>query len=145
MKLLKIFKLAAIGLLLASLFGCATYRPIVDQNAHYNEVGQTQANRDINECMRAANAYLSQYKTQREENAAKREAGMGAIVGGALGLLGGGNLRSTIGGAAVGGVAGGLMGAGGVAAQGNLTPDQIKERYVDNCLARKGYSVLGWE
>ncbi len=128
-----------------SLIGCASYRPIVDQNAHYRAVGPDQANRDIDKCLSDADAYLKQYKTQREENAAKREAGMGAILGGAIGLLSGGDLHSTLGGAAVGGVAGGVMGAGGVAAQDKMTPDRVKQQYVVNCLGRKGYDVIGWE
>ena len=46
-------------------------------------------------------------------------------------------LKSTGFGAAVGG-------AGG-AVSGSLSPDELKHRYVNQCLADKGYHVLGWD
>jgi outer membrane lipoprotein SlyB len=40
---------------------------------------------------------------------------------------------------------GAAIGAGGGAAAGALSPDEIKHRYVNQCLADQGYRVLGWD
>jgi uncharacterized protein YcfJ len=124
---------------------CASYRPILDENSHYNQVGEQQAEADIDQCLAAADKYLDKHKSERMGKEAGRGAATGAIIGGVLGVLGGGTLKSAAIGTGVGAVAGGAVGAGKVAAEDKLTPDQIKQRYVSNCLARKDYQVIGWK
>jgi uncharacterized membrane protein len=58
---------------------------------------------------------------------------MGAVAGAFYGDISGGAAR----GAAIGGTGG--------AVSGSLTPDQVKHRFVNQCLADKGYNVIGWD
>jgi hypothetical protein len=42
-------------------------------------------------------------------------------------------------------VRGGAMGAAGGTAAGAVSPDELKRRFVNQCLAEKGYQVIGWD
>lgn len=127
-----------------SLLAC-TYKPVVDQNEKFFQVGQDQAEADIDKCMKDGDAYLKQYKTTHVLKSTGRGAAIGGFIGVVFGLLGRGNLSSVATSTAVGAGIGGAAGGLGAAASGSVTPDQIKQRYVNNCLNRKGYEVLGWQ
>jgi hypothetical protein len=58
---------------------------------------------------------------------------MGAVGGLFTGNVGGGLVR------------GGAIGAAGGGAAGALSPDQVKQRFVNQCLTEKGYQVIGWD
>jgi uncharacterized protein YcfJ len=128
-----------------SLTACATYRPILDENEKFIQVGETQAERDIDECMTRADAYLEKHKSERMKKEAGRGAASGAIMGGILGVVTGGGLRSAAVGAGVGAAVGAGGGAAGVAAEDNLSPDRIKQNYVTKCLNKQQYDVIGWK
>lgn len=140
--MLKVLFLATSVFLFSS---CATYRPVLDENSKYLQVGDEQAERDIDSCMTRADAYLEKHKSERMKKEAGRGAVSGAIVGGVFGALTGGGLKSAAGGAAVGAGVGAVSGAGGAAAKDNLTPDEMKQAYVVRCLRRKKYDVIGWK
>ena len=127
------------------LFSCTSYRPILDENDRYINTPQEQSKADVDACLKKADEYLKQYKKNRIIKEAGRKAVIGAVIGAASTVLFGSNLKSiaigTAVGAGIGGAAGGLM----VAGEDKVTPSQIKQRYVINCLARDGYSVIGWE
>jgi len=127
------------------LSACASYRPILDENAKYNKVGEARAERDIDNCLNRADRYLSKHKSERMRKEAGRSAVGGAAIGGVLGLVGGGSVASTAVGAGIGAGVGAAAGAGGVAAEDNLKPDQIKQNYVTRCLQRQKYEVVGWK
>lgn len=127
-----------------SLMAC-TYKPIVDQNEKYFQVGQAQADADIDQCMKDGDAYLKQYKKTHVLKSTGRGAAIGGFIGAVFGVLGRGNLSSVATSTAVGAGVGGAAGGLGSATSGSVTPDEIKQRYVNNCLNRKGYSVLGWQ
>lgn len=127
------------------LTGCATYRPILDENEKFIQVGETQAERDIDQCMARADAYLEKHKSERMQKEAGRGAASGAIMGGIFGALTGGGLRSAAVGAGVGAAVGAGGGAAGVAAEDNLSPDRIKQNYVIKCLNKQQYDVIGWK
>ncbi len=129
----------------ASLFSCATYRPVLDENAQMQKVGPARAEQDIDKCLQKADAYLSNHKSDRMKNSAIRGAGQGAVFGGVLGLVSGGNLQSTAGGAMLGAGVGAAGGALGEATKDKWKPDELKQRYVKNCLERKKYQVIGWK
>ena len=124
---------------------CASYRPILDENDKLLQVGQNQADKDIDTCLARADAYLEKHKSERMKKEAGRGATSGAIVGGIFGALTGGGLRSAAVGAGVGAVAGAGSSAAGVAAQDNLSPDYIKQNYVTRCLQKQNYDVIGWK
>jgi uncharacterized protein YcfJ len=128
-----------------SLVSCVSYRPIFDPNEKYKSAGEDQAKKDADACMKEADDYLKASKKRRIAKEGVRGAGFGAIVGGIFGFLFGGNVKGLAVGIAAGTGIGAVSGAGGVAAEDNLKPDQIKQRYTINCLGKEGYSIIGWE
>lgn len=128
-----------------SLISSCSYHPILDQNAKYLQVGEVEAQDDVDLCTDQADHYLKQYKTQRAAKEAARRGVVGAVFGAVFGLIFGNNTKSILTGLAVGAGVGAATGALSVAGEGKVTPDQIKQRYITNCLARKGYSVIGWQ
>ncbi|MGZ3789565.1 MAG: glycine zipper domain-containing protein [Bacteriovorax sp.] len=118
------------------LSACAS-RPKLYPNAALKSKGKEASEADINLCMEEADTYLE----SSEGKKIAKSAGFGAVVGGAVGAVAGafsGNIaRGAAQGAAIGGAGGAVSGA--------LTPDQLKHRYVNQCLADKGYRVLGWD
>ncbi|MEI8346503.1 MAG: cell envelope biogenesis protein OmpA [Pseudomonadota bacterium] len=124
-------------LFLSFLFCSCSSKPVLYPNEKLQAVGKEAAYEDVNRCMNAADNYMESGRGKR----IARSAGKGAIFGGAVGAVGGllsGDLTSgVIGGAAIGGTAGGVGEA--------LSPDQIKHQYVNRCLARMGYEVIGWD
>lgn len=123
-------------LVLVSLTGCAS-RPKLYPNETLKARGKAVSETDINQCLSDADKYLE----SSEGKKIAKSAGFGAVVGGAVGAVAGafsGNItRGAAQGAALGGVGGGTAGA--------LTPDELKHRYVNQCLSDKGYRVLGWD
>lgn len=130
--------------LLLSAIGCSSYRPIVDENEHYQQVGSTRAEADIDTCLAKAERYLETHKSDGLLKEAGRGAAGGAIVGGLIGALTG-DAKTALGGAAIGAGVGAASRATGEVAKDKLTPDDIKQRYVSNCLKRKSYVVIGWK
>ncbi len=122
--------------LLLVLGACAT-RPQLYPNAHLKDVGPEAAQKDIDQCIADAEEYL---KSGKGKQIAKG-AGAGAVVGAAIGAVGG-LFTGDLGGGLVRGSA---VGAAAGAAGGALSPDEIKQRYVNQCLADRGYRVLGWD
>jgi len=123
--------------LLTNILACAS-RPKLYPNAKYKAAGKEVAKEDINFCMTEAEEYLESSTGKQALKGAKSGAAVGAVFGAATSLIFGGNpLRGAARSGAVGGAVGGTAGA--------LSPDQIKHRYVNQCLAEKGYQVLGWD
>ena len=141
---MKILNLSLV-VVLALTASCSAYRPILDPHGKYKEVGKAQAEEDIDECSKEADEYLDQYKAER----AAREAGRKAIIGGVIGAgsaaLLGKTLRQGVISTAVGAAIGAAIGGLSVAGEDKVTPDQIKQRYMGNCLGQKGYSIIGWK
>lgn len=129
--------LKMIALFLILLITACASRPKLYPNTKLKSVGKEAAKKDIDRCIADADDYL---ESSKGKNIAKG-AGAGAAIGAAMGAVGGlltGNMgRGLIRGGAVGAAGGGVAGA--------LTPDQIKHRFVNQCLADKGYQVLGWD
>ena len=131
-------------IMVSTLFGCSSYRPVVDENEQYQKIGSNAAESEIDSCMAKADRYLESHKNSRMLKEAGRGATSGALLGGVLGALSGDSSK-IIGGAAIGGGIGAASSAAGVAAKDNLSPDEMKQRYVSNCLKRKNLVVIGWK
>ena len=131
-------------LVFTSLISCA-YKPILDQNEQYLRVGEDQAKIDADSCIKDGDEYLKKYKQERILKEAGRKAAIGTFIGGPAGLLLGNTTSSILRGLAIGAGVGAGVGALGTVGEGHVTPDQIKQNYVNNCLNRKGYSVIGWQ
>lgn len=122
--------------LLLFLVACAS-KPQLYPNQKLKSVGKEAAQKDIDKCIADADAYLESSKGKQ----VAKGAGAGAAIGAAMGAVGGmftGNMGRGL-------VRGGAIGAAGGGAAGAVSPDQLKRRYVNQCLAEKGYQVLGWD
>jgi hypothetical protein len=136
------------GLLLIPLallvIGCSSYRPIVDENEHFRQVGSTRAEADIDNCLAQGDRYLETHKSDRLLKEAGRGAAGGAIIGGLVGVFTGSS-KNALAGAAIGAGVGAASRASTELSKDNLNPDELKQRYVSNCLKRKKYAVIGWK
>ncbi|MCB9724108.1 MAG: hypothetical protein H6748_08700 [Spirochaetaceae bacterium] len=132
--------LVCLVIALVLLAGCAK-RPVLYPNDHLEEVGVEASRRDIDECMALAEA--ADLDRNQALEAGKRTAG-GAAVGGASGAVAG----AFTGRPGFGAAFGAAMGAvGGFFSWlfGASEPDPIFVRYVDTCLAERGYQSIGWK
>lgn len=128
--------LASLALLV--LVACAT-RPIVYPNEKLRQSGQVAVDADTEACIAEAREYL---ESGRVPDLAKRTT-EGAVVGGAVGAAAGA-VTGAVGRGAGMGAAGG---AAGTLAHGLWhwrDPDPVEMRYVERCLAERGYDVIGW-
>lgn len=129
-------KTILIIILLSILTSCAS-RPKLYPNETLKSKGKEASEADIDQCMKDAETYLD----SSEGKKIVKSAGFGAAVGGAMGAVAGAFYGDIGGGAARGAAIGGTGGA----VSGSLTPDELKHRYVNQCLADKGYNVMGWD
>lgn len=132
-------------LLALALAGCASGRPILDENAKMLKVGEARAERDIDECLARADRYLARHKADLHKKEVVKGAAVGAVAGGLIGATSGKGLGNTLGSAALGagvGAAGSFL---GTKTEGVTKEDHLKNRYVENCLKRKDYEVIGWK
>jgi outer membrane lipoprotein SlyB len=141
----------ALLLLLAVLAaGCAAKRPVLYPNETVESVGWDAAQRDIDECLAFAKAQ------GLEGNPGARAAtsgAAGAAVGGASGAAGGAAWGAVRGGSVGNRAAAGAAGGAAAGATGGLLrglfrwrdPDPIQARFVQVCLRRQGYEVIGWK
>lgn len=114
------------SLVVAVTFGCAgaNVRPLVDMKG----VNEATYESDLKDCQNYAQQQSGMGST------AAKGAGAGAVVGGLLGLVTGGNGS----GIAQAAGAGALIGGAGGAFSGN----QAQEAVVKRCLSGRGYKVL---
>jgi uncharacterized protein YcfJ len=132
----KFCRIFALVLVLTTLSSCAS-RPKLYPNDTMKAKGKEASEADVDLCMKEADTYLE----SSEGKKMLKSTGFGAAVGGAIGAVAGafsGNI-------ARGAAQGAAMGGAGGAVSGALTPDELKHRYVNQCLADKGYRVLGWD
>jgi hypothetical protein len=123
-------------LVLLAVTACSS-RPKLYPNQKLKTVGKEVSQKDIDQCMSEGELYLETSEAKR----ITKGAGRGAVVGAAMGAVFGaftGSLGRGI-------LQGGAVGAAGGAAATAMSPDQLKQRYVNHCLAEKGYHVLGWD
>lgn len=133
---MKIKNIILFAILSFTLASCAS-RPKLYPNETLKSKGKEASEADIDQCMKDAETYLD----SSEGKKIVKSAGFGAAVGGAMGAVAGAFYGDIGGGAARGAAIGGAGGA----VSGSLTPDQLKHRYVNQCLADKGYNVIGWD
>ena len=120
-------KLLALGsLVVMTVLGCAgaDVRPIVDMKG----VNEAAYEKDLQECQTYAQEQSGMGSTGAKGAAA------GAVVGGLLGLVTGGNASGIAQAAGAGAVIGGAGGA--------YSGNQSQEAVVKRCLSGRGYKVL---
>jgi len=123
------------------VLGCATPAPVLYPNAHLEKAGGAQSKRDIAYCETLAREYVQ----NRSQVKAAAEYGVGGAAGGAaLGAIGGAIGGDAGEGAAIGAAVGA---AGGILAglYKSNQPNPTYENFVDHCLTKYGYEVVGWQ
>jgi len=128
----------------AMAFGCAGPKPILYPNAHYQYVGESVAQSDIEGCRVAADAAGANRDPDKVTRAA-RSAATGGAIGGAAGAAGG----AVVGHAARGAGVGAASGAAAALMRSLLfqrpTTSQAHIAYVNLCLQDLGYEPVGWQ
>jgi outer membrane lipoprotein SlyB len=125
-----------------AMAGCATTRPILYPNEHFNAVGSAAADRDIARCMELAASAGADAAGSGAGQAATRTAG-GAAVGAATGAVGGAAVGSAGSGSAVGAASGATAGLlHWLFSKPQRSP--VFENFVNRCLQERGYEPVGW-
>jgi hypothetical protein len=134
-----------VALTLISAIGCASMTtpqtPDLFPNDKLNKTARGQVNADVNHCLALADEYIKQPNKYGEM---AKEGLVGGAVGAGTGALAGvitGNNagRATGAGAAVGGILGVLHAA---SSMNDRSPSY--QRFVEHCLQKQGYEVIGW-
>ncbi len=123
--------------------GCSAPSPVLYPNARLNEVGQAEANRDIEACKQMAAAGGANAAPDKAGRAARNTA-VGGAAGGATGAVGGAILGNAGRGAAFGAATGataGLMRS----IFSRPQPSDAYKNFVNRCLREKGYEPVGWD
>ena len=126
------------GLAVLLLAACAT-RPIVYPNEKLRESGQVAVQADTQACIDEAEAYLESGRVPEVAKQAGEAAVVGGVVGGAVGAV-----RGSVGRGAAAGAAGGAAGGLVHGLWHWRDPSDVEKRYVERCLAERGYDVIGW-
>jgi|MudIll2142460700_1097286.scaffolds.fasta_scaffold81573_2 hypothetical protein len=139
---------AALVLLPLTLAACSARRPVLYPNEEYRRVGRDVAERDINDCMRRAEQFVS--SGGRNTEATRQVAGstaIGAGTGAAIGAAGGAVTGSAGEGAAVGAATGATAGLlhALFGMCGSQRDDPVFVNFVDRCLRERGYEPIGWQ
>lgn len=110
-------------------------------NEHFSRMGSARADADARECMGLADQYVKE--PNKYADVAKQGA-IGGAVGAGTGALGGVITKGAVGrttaaGAAIGGTIGVLK---GLSEMNEHSPSY--QRFVEYCLQKKGYEIIGW-
>lgn len=130
--------LLSFSLILLLLSACAS-KPILAPNKKYQQMGHERSEADIDRCVSKAEDQLAKTKDRRVLRSTGKGAAVGAVAGGVIGSTG---HTGVLGGAAIGAAGGAIVGAIIGAAH---TPEEAKRGLVNYCLKQKGYEVAGWE
>ena len=140
---MSIHRLAVAASALALLAACAsTVEPVLYPNDHYKQVGETQAQKDVDACKQEA-AKHGAGGSQLADTA--KDTAIGAAAGGAIGAVGG---AVTGGSAGTGAIVGAAIGGTAALIQSALKrsgPDPTFKAHVSKCLKDRGYDVIGWD
>lgn len=123
---------------------CAS-KPKLYPNQKLKTVGKKAAERDVEKCITESDEYFETSKGKKVLKSAGKGAVVGSAFGAAMGAVAGAFTGNMGKGLVRGGAIGAAGGAAGSAASTAISPDEIKRRYVNQCLSEKGYQVLGWE
>lgn len=131
-----------VTLLVIFVAACAP-KPILYPNAHYKDVGEEAADRDIDACSEMA----------KEAGAAPSQGKTGQVAGSTAAGGAIGSASGAVGGAVVGRPGrGAMVGAAGGATAGFLRglfrrapPSPAYKQFVQRCLKERGYEPVGWE
>ena len=139
---------AVVCLAVPALTACSTQRPMLYPNAHYTQVGEADAQKDVDDCMARAKEFAKTGPAMSAKaGAAAKSGAIGTVTGAAAGAVGGAISGSAGLGAGIGAAVGAVSGVlgsvfGGLF--GSSGPDPTETGYTDRCLREKGYDPVGW-
>ena len=128
--------------LLVALTSCATKdsNPNFYPNEYYKQTGQAKVQTDVSECKDLANYHVPKGSKWKDVAGTAAES---TVLGSAAGALGGVIVGNTGRGVGVGAATGALYGIyNGLKKSAKEDPNW--QRFVEQCLADKGYKVYGW-
>ncbi len=135
-------------LVLLTLAACAPRRPLLYPNERLKQVGADVAERDVDDCIRRAQAFVSTGGRAAEATrTVAAPTAVGGATGAAVGVVGGAVAGSPGEGAAIGAATGATAGF----LQGLFSVFQTSEppptyaNFVDRCLRERGYDPIGWK
>jgi len=143
-----------LGLSLAALLlaGCAhrgsrspDARPVLYPNGAYKQMGESQAQEELESCIAAArHAGLT---PEEQDNAVGHGAAKGAAVVGTVATVGSLVRGRSVDSAVTAGARGAAVGAAGGAVAGafNEKPNLTYRHFVQRCASEKGLEVIGWQ
>ncbi|MEE9413363.1 MAG: glycine zipper family protein [Methylococcales bacterium] len=135
-------KQICIVLMILAMAGC-TNRPVLYPNKQFEQNGRQAADNAIDECkVLASESGISnvQYKSKRTATHGAKGAALGAVSGAIGGAISGG--------VGIGAVIGAASGAAVGIVSGLISSDYASPNYqqfVNSCLQKRGYDVVGWE
>lgn len=124
------------------LCACAAQRPVLYPNEHLRSVGETAAQRDVDDCVQLATE--SGVESASRGGDAAKSGAVGATIGAATGAVVGAIFGNAGRGAATGAVGGGVS-AGLATLFYAGKPDPLTRQFVNRCLNEKGYDPIGWD
>lgn len=130
--------LVAVAALIVS--GCAAERPVLYPNPHFQQIGATAAQSDVDQCLALARSSGVRATAGGPDTGdVAVNTGSAAASGAARGAIHGDPGRAAASGAA-GAAAGSIF-------RGFARPkvSQAHRRFVERCLREKGYQVTGWQ
>lgn len=137
------FKIILTLVIALAMEGCASTRPVLYPNEHFNNVGSKAAERDVARCMDLAEAAGADSDGSDAGQAAATTAG-GAAIGAASGAVGGAVVGAAGSGSAIGAVTGATAGLlHWIFSKPTRSP--AFENFVNRCLQERGYQTVGWD
>lgn len=125
------------------IYGCAEpKKPKLYPNEHLGQVGDTSAQQDVEACIASAKAYgISETQDGQVGEKAAKGAALGAVSAATWELVRDGKIgQKTLAGTATGAATGATVGA-----FDSRKTDSVFMNFVNQCLADKGYRVIGWQ
>lgn len=134
-------QLLVIVLLVSVVFSGCSKRPVIYPDDHYRSTGAEKVQHEIDECLKRADDADAAGNLAAE---VAKQTGKSVLIGGAAGAAIGAVSGSALSGSLVGIAAGGTVSLlGGLFKGAEDSP--VYRRFVEFCLAEKGYQVLGWQ
>ena len=137
---------AAAGLALALGAGCASDRPVLYPNPKYQEVGPETAEYHVDTCVRLAEEFNARSGSQLPEGTAGdvvEDSTVGAATGAAVAAAVGADVGRGAAAGAAGGAARTFVRSIFRGARAH-DYDTAFHRFVEICLERQGYQLVGW-
>jgi hypothetical protein len=133
---------ALLVLLMLMAVGCKAQKPVLYPNDYFESVGADVAQTDINECIAKAEAA----GVGPERGDAGKNVATSAAVAGAAGAVFGAIMGyDDVARRAAASAGAGAAGAAIYEGTKSGAPDSMHKQFVNKCLAKKGYEILGWK